>query len=197
MTLLPSLVVNSEQWQSHCTYLEVKSVIGVRHEPVLVGTLQLETMRDPSVRCADLAIAVEVGQTVAVAQLLKVFVCAVHPTCAQVLHNTYNRNRNSLNMSDPLAYLYLLQLNNYLNRWFKDNMKSKSTWLTFIINVIGLILHNSSVLVLLKEVCFYNLSLKSTASETTFLQEHVIKSKKKVKAFVHNFVKLASVNPLF
>lgn len=67
-------------------------------------------MRDPSVRCADLAIAVEVGQTVTVAQLLEVFVGAVHPTCAQVLHNTYNRNQNSLNMSDPLTYLYLLQL---------------------------------------------------------------------------------------
>lgn len=56
-------------------------------------------MRDPFARCADLAVAVEVGQTVAVAQLLEVFVCAVHPTCAQVLHDTYNQNRNSLNMS--------------------------------------------------------------------------------------------------
>lgn len=70
------------------SYLEVKRVIGVRHEPVLVGALQLETVRDASAGRAVLAVAVEVGQAVDVAQFSEVFVCAVHSTCAQVLHHT-------------------------------------------------------------------------------------------------------------
>lgn len=79
---------NKNNKRPEVTDLEVKGVVCVRHEPVLIGTLELEAMRDPAVGRAVLAVAVEVGQTVAVAQLFKVFVCAVHPTCAQKLHHT-------------------------------------------------------------------------------------------------------------
>lgn len=70
------------------SYLKIWSVIGVRHEPVLVGTLQLETMCNASAGRAVLAIAVEVGQAVNVAQFSEVFMCAFHSTSAQVLQNT-------------------------------------------------------------------------------------------------------------
>lgn len=75
----------------HCiklSNLKVKCVVGVRHQAVLIGTLQLEAMRDPGAGCAVLAITVEVGQAVNVHQLFEVLVGAVHTTCAQVLHHT-------------------------------------------------------------------------------------------------------------
>lgn len=69
------------------TYLEVEGVICVRHQAVLVGALQLEAVGDPAVGQAVLAVAVEFGQAVAVAELLEVLVCAVHATSTQVLHH--------------------------------------------------------------------------------------------------------------
>lgn len=69
--------------------LEVKGVVGVRHQPVLIGALQFEAMCDPAVRC--LAVTVEVGEAVAVSKLFEVFVGAVHSTCAQELHHTCSR----------------------------------------------------------------------------------------------------------
>lgn len=68
-------------------YLEVEGVIGVRHQAVLVGALQLEAVGDPAVGQAVLAVAVEFGQAVAVAELLEVLVCAVHAASTQVLHH--------------------------------------------------------------------------------------------------------------
>lgn len=47
-------------------HLEVKGIIGVRHQPIFIGALQFEAMRDPAIRRPILAIAVEVGETVAV-----------------------------------------------------------------------------------------------------------------------------------
>lgn len=135
------LVVNSKQWLSlwaQCTYSEVKSVIGVRHKHILIGTLQLETMRDSPVRCAGFAVAVEVVQTVTVAQFLEVFVCAVHPTCAQVLHNTYDQISNSLNMSDQYTCIYC----NWDNTAKKMNSKinliyfDKCNWPYFVSSVL-------------------------------------------------------------
>lgn len=67
-------------------YLEVKGVVGVRHQAILVSALQLEAVGDPAVGRAVLAVAVEFGQTVAVTQLFKVLVGAVHSASTQVLH---------------------------------------------------------------------------------------------------------------
>lgn len=67
-------------------HLEVEGIICVRHQAVLICTLQLESMGDHSIRRAVLAIAVKFGQTVAVSELLKVLVGAVHSTGTKVLH---------------------------------------------------------------------------------------------------------------
>lgn len=67
-------------------HLEVKGVVGVRHQAVLVGGLQLEAVGDPAIGRAVLSIAVEFGQTVAVTKLLEVLVGAVHSTRTKVLH---------------------------------------------------------------------------------------------------------------
>lgn len=69
-------------------HLEVKGVVGVRHQAVLVGALQLEAMGDHAIRSAVLAIAVEFGQTVAISKLLEVLVGAVYSTGTKVLHYT-------------------------------------------------------------------------------------------------------------
>lgn len=41
--------------------LKVKGVVGVRHQAVLIGALQLEAVRDPGAGGAVLAVTVEVG----------------------------------------------------------------------------------------------------------------------------------------
>lgn len=74
-------------------HLEVEGVVGVRHQAVLVGALQLEAMCDHAVRSAVLAVAVEFGQTVAVSELLEVLVGAVHAAGAEVLHNACTEQR--------------------------------------------------------------------------------------------------------
>lgn len=48
-------------------YLEVICVVGVRHQIAVVGALELEAVCDASIRVSVLAVAVEVGQTFAVA----------------------------------------------------------------------------------------------------------------------------------
>lgn len=68
------------------THLEVEGVVGVRHQAVLVGALQLEAVGDHAIGRAVLAIAVEFGQTVAITKLLEVLVGAVHSTRTKVLH---------------------------------------------------------------------------------------------------------------
>lgn len=81
-----------KQRQNHkhtsCRYshLEVEGVVGVRHQAVLIGALQLEAMGDHAIGRAVLAIAVEFGQTVTVTELLEVLVGAVHSTRTEVLH---------------------------------------------------------------------------------------------------------------
>lgn len=67
-------------------HLEVEGVVGVRHQAVLVGALQLEAVGDPAIGRAVLAIAVEFGQAVAITKLLEVLVGAVHSTRTKVLH---------------------------------------------------------------------------------------------------------------
>lgn len=47
--------------------LEVICVVGVRHQIAVVGALKLEAVCDASIRVSVLAVAVEVGQTFAVA----------------------------------------------------------------------------------------------------------------------------------
>lgn len=71
------------------SYLEVVRVVGVRHQVAVVGALQLEAVRDASVRVAVLAVAAEVGQTFVVAQLLEVLVVVGHPSVAQVFHHAW------------------------------------------------------------------------------------------------------------
>lgn len=71
------------------SYLEVKGVIGVRHQSILISAFQLEAMGNPAVGRAVLAIAVEFGQAVAIAELLEVLVGAVHSSSTQVLHHTW------------------------------------------------------------------------------------------------------------
>lgn len=73
------------------TNLKVIGEVGVRHQDVLIGTLQLEAVCDPGAGGAVLAITVEVGQTVDVSQVSEVLVCAVHATRAQELHHTCAR----------------------------------------------------------------------------------------------------------
>lgn len=70
-------------------YLEVEGVVGVRHQAVLVGALQLEAVGDHAIGVAVFAVAVEFGQTVAVPQLLEVLVGAVDSAGAEVLHHTW------------------------------------------------------------------------------------------------------------
>lgn len=67
-------------------YLEVEGVVGVRHQAVVVGALQLEAVGDPAVGRTVLAVAVEFGQAVAITKLLEVLVGAVHSASTQVLH---------------------------------------------------------------------------------------------------------------
>lgn len=67
-------------------YLEVEGVVGVRHQAVLIGALQLEAVGDPAVGRAVLAVAVEFGQAVTITKLLEVLVSAVHSASTQVLH---------------------------------------------------------------------------------------------------------------
>lgn len=74
-------------------HLEVEGVVGVRHQAVLVGALQLEAVGDHAVGVAVLAVAVEFGQTVAVPQLLEVLVGAVDAAGAEVLHHTWREGR--------------------------------------------------------------------------------------------------------
>lgn len=69
-------------------YFEVKSVIGVRHQVVLVGALELEAVRDPALRGSILPIATEVHETLVVAQLLEVLVVVSYNAIAQVFHHT-------------------------------------------------------------------------------------------------------------
>lgn len=69
-------------------YFEVKGVIGVRHQVVLVGALQLEAVRDPALRGSVLAVAAEVHETLVVAQLLEVLVVVSYYAIAQVFHYT-------------------------------------------------------------------------------------------------------------
>lgn len=74
-------------------HLEVEGVVGVRHQAVLVGALQLEAVGDHAIGVAVLAVAVEFGQTVAVPQLLEVLVGAVDSAGAEVLHHTWRGQR--------------------------------------------------------------------------------------------------------
>lgn len=79
-------ISNSEHKHVLDNHLEVEGVVGVRHQAVLVGALQLEAMGDPAIGRAVLAVAVEFGQTVAITKLLEVLVGAVHSTRTKVLH---------------------------------------------------------------------------------------------------------------
>lgn len=69
-------------------HLKVEGVVGIRHQAVLIGALQLEAVGDHAIRSAVLAVAVEFGQTVAVSKLLEVLVGAVDSARAEVLHHT-------------------------------------------------------------------------------------------------------------
>lgn len=74
-------------WELYwCNYFEVVGVVGVRHQAVLVGALQLEAMGYPAIGRAVLAVAVEFGQAVTVTKLSEVLVGAVHSASTQVLH---------------------------------------------------------------------------------------------------------------
>ncbi len=53
---------------------EIKSVIGVRHQVVFIGALELEAMRNSSFRSPVLSTAAEVHETLVVTQLLEVLV---------------------------------------------------------------------------------------------------------------------------
>lgn len=68
-------------------HLEVVGVVGVRHQAVLVGALQLEAVGDPAIGRAVLAIAVEFGQAVAITKLFEVLVGAVNSTRTKILHH--------------------------------------------------------------------------------------------------------------
>lgn len=68
--------------------LKVKGVVGVRHQAVLIGALQLEAVSNPAIGRAVLAIAIKFGQTVAITKLLEVLVSAVYSTSTKVLHYT-------------------------------------------------------------------------------------------------------------
>lgn len=86
-------------------HLEVKGVVGVRHQAVLVGALQLEAVGDHAIGIAVFAVAVEFGQTVAVSQLLEVLVGAVDSARAEVLHHSCSgrwRYRGEGTTSAPL-----------------------------------------------------------------------------------------------
>lgn len=92
------------------SYLEVVGVVGVRHQVAVVGALQLEAVRDASVRAAVLAVAAEVGQTFVVAQLLEVLVVVGHPSVAQVFHHTWITEREDFTVRStfsrgPIEYL--------------------------------------------------------------------------------------------
>lgn len=69
-------------------YLEVKGVVGVRHQAILISALQFEAVGNPAVGRAILAVAVKFGQAVAITELLEVLVGAVHSARTQVLHYT-------------------------------------------------------------------------------------------------------------
>lgn len=67
---------------SNSTYLEIKSVISIRHQVVFIGALELETMGDSSFRSPILSIATEVHEALIVTQLLEVFVVVSHYSIA-------------------------------------------------------------------------------------------------------------------
>lgn len=86
-----------------CRDLEVEGVVGVRHQAVLVGALQLEAVGDHAIGVAVLAVAVEFGQAVAVPQLLEVLVGAVDSAGAEVLHHSWRVGQRGEGMtSAPL-----------------------------------------------------------------------------------------------
>lgn len=55
-------------------YFEIKSVIGVRHQVVFVGALELEAVCNSPFGSPVLPVAAEVHQTLVVTQLLEVLV---------------------------------------------------------------------------------------------------------------------------
>lgn len=69
-------------FKSNSTYLEIKSVISIRHQVVFIGALELETMGDSSFRSPILSIATEVHETLIITQLLEVFVVVGHNSIA-------------------------------------------------------------------------------------------------------------------
>ena len=75
------------------THLKIKRVICVRHQATLIGTLQLETMSDPSIGCPIFPITTEFCKTFIISQFLKVFMICFYSTSAQIFHNTYNENK--------------------------------------------------------------------------------------------------------
>lgn len=64
------------------SHLEIERVICVRHQATLIGTLQLETMRDPSIGCPVFPITAEVCKTFIISQFLKVFMICFYSTGA-------------------------------------------------------------------------------------------------------------------
>lgn len=66
--------VNVCHFRKIAAYFEIKSVIGVRHQVVFIGALELEAMRDSSFRSPIFSIATEVHETLIVTQLLEVLV---------------------------------------------------------------------------------------------------------------------------
>lgn len=95
-----------------CLHLEVVGVVGVWHEVLLVGALQLEVVCDATVRFAVFAVAAEVVQTVGVAQLFKVFMILRHAAVAQVFHNTLGAE--SQHTHTIYSYLLALELIPYI-----------------------------------------------------------------------------------
>lgn len=66
--------VNACHFRKITAYFEIKSVIGVRHQVVFIGALELEAMRNSSFRSPVLSTAAEVHETLIVTQLLEVLV---------------------------------------------------------------------------------------------------------------------------
>lgn len=64
------------------SHLEIERVICIRHQATLIGTLQLETMRDPSIGCPIFPITAEICKTFIVSQFLKVFMICLYSTGA-------------------------------------------------------------------------------------------------------------------
>lgn len=66
--------VNACHFRKIAAYFEIKSVIGVRHQVVFIGALELEAMCNSSFRSPVFPIAAEVHETLVVTQLLEVLV---------------------------------------------------------------------------------------------------------------------------